>query len=296
MKKLSLLITGANGFVGRRACEYFMREEYDVLGFIRKPVSEAERVKGIKYVVGGVADYDALLKVTGGIDAIINLAAAKSDEKDSYETNVLGASNLIKASEINKVKSIIHMSTLSAKIPNRGLYGETKLEAEGVFLKSKVPTVILRPSIIYGDKAHGVFGSLVKATKLPVVPVIGNGETVFYPIFLDDLLCIIEMILKKGIKRTVIYDIGGKEKISLNDLIKCIAESERKRVYLLHIPVPIGLLIAHILSPFFYKAPITKSNILGSTQNVEVQMGKIYREINIKPRPLKAGLYEIFRG
>lgn len=113
--QMQVLVTGASGFIGKRVVQYLYDNGYTVRALVRTKSSFAANVPR-EVVVGNMKDFDSLVAATEGVYSVVHLAAAKSDESDSYETNVEGARHLVKACEINDVKSIINISTSSTKI------------------------------------------------------------------------------------------------------------------------------------------------------------------------------------
>lgn len=244
---------------------------------------------------GDVLNADSLMRAMAGVDAVVHLAAAKNDEKDIEEINVGGARNLAEAAKTNYVKRIVNISTQSAKLEKAGLYGSTKLAAEEVLQTSGVPVVTLRPSLVYGDEMSGVFGTIVRYSNLPVVPVIGRGDAHFRPIHRDDLAQIIVQAVEIDAIEGQIFDVGGPDSIALNDIVRGIMNTRRIRRPIAHLPAAIGLIIARALS-FLPHPPITVSNVLGSTVDVPMDMGPFARTFgNIHLRSFEQGLLDTFQ-
>lgn len=285
----TILITGANGYIGSYLVNFFLVKNFHVKAFVHTSSHNLPTNNSLTILKGDIRDPIAVKKAASKVDFIIHLAAAKSDERNSQSINIGGTQNILNQ---ERAKRIIIVSTLSAKLPNPGLYGKTKAEADKISLKYK-NAIILRPSIVYSNDLKGVFGSIVKATNLPFVPVFGSGETIFAPILLDDLAKAIAILLDAKKINHKIYDIGGNQKIMFKDLIKQIAFLHQKKVVLLHLPAKLGLLIAKLFS-FLPKPPITKSNILGSNQNVEMDIKTFQNEFNFIPSDLNANLKNIF--
>ena len=296
--KSYLLITGANGFVGKNAVSYFLEKDYRIRALVRKNNNAFGRHPNLDVFQGDIKDYSSLLNATYGIDFVIHLAAAKSDESDSYEVNVLGTENLIKACRVNGVKCVVNISTISAKIKHKGLYAKTKDKAEQVVANGGVPFVTLRPSIIYGDTENGILGTLVRFSRLPLVPVIGSGEQVFAPIHVKDVVKAIEMAFSRLELWGTVYDVGGPDKITFNELINKIGTTinGKKRVRKIHIPVFVGYIVAKLLKVMLKKPPITVSNVLGSSQEADVQTKNFFRDFGFIPMGLNAGLNLVLRN
>lgn len=288
--KEKILITGASGFIGLQTTLYFLEKGIEVVALVRKNTIGVEH-PNLQVVKGDMRDISSLKLALKGVLGVVHLAGAKSDENDSFEVNVTGAKNLVEAGKAEDVKFIINISTASTKIKQKGLYGETKNQADKIFLESGIPTTILKPSVVYGDLKNGVFGSIYKFTKLPFTPIFGDGECLFRPIYVGDLAHIIYLSCFNQILRGKTYDIGGPDLVSFNSLVYLIGEKIlEKKALVIHIPKRAGLALATLLSYIFSKPPITKSNILGSTQSVEMDFDTYSKDFNFKPISIYEGL------
>lgn len=287
-----ILITGASGFIGRAAVKHFLEAGYNVRAFVRRKKGILQTHKNLEIVEGDIRRENDVLQSVKGCDAVIHLAAAKSDEPESYATNILGAKNLIAACRAQNVQRIINVSTASVKLRTKGAYGATKLAADTLFMKSGLAVTTLRASIIYGNMQEAVFGSLTRFAALPVTPVIGNGRCVFRPLYLEDFLFMLEKTLNTKKTEGRIYDVGGTESISLNLLVQRIAKEilQKENVRIVHIPVSIGMVIAFFARICMKHPPLTRSNILGSTQSVHLDVVPYFKDIELVPHSLTEGL------
>jgi NADH dehydrogenase len=242
--------------------------------------------------MGDMRDLPSLVSAAKGITGIVHLAALKVDEKDSVAVNIRGAENLIQAARENKVRYLINISSSATKLPKKGLYAETKIAADRVIEGSGIPYTTLKPSIVYGDTTSGVFGSLAKFAKLPIVPVVGNGACIFWPIHVDDLAEIIVRTLSRTHMRGHAYDVGGPQALSINDMLRKISRElwGKKRAILVHIPAWFGLFVAKVLKRISATPAITESNVLGSTQDVPWDIEGVYRVVEYTPTPFDTGL------
>ena len=81
------------------------------------------RNERVRYYVGDVLDFDALLKATRGIEYVFHAAALKQVPSceffplEAVRTNVLGSANVVEASERNGVTSLVMLSTDKAVYP-----------------------------------------------------------------------------------------------------------------------------------------------------------------------------------
>lgn len=293
--KYRILITGASGFIGRHALLYYVKKNWDVVALVRKKgVYEHEKFKEVEFVVGDVTKKSTLDKATKDVDFVVHFAGLKSDENESYKVNVVGTRNLIQSAKKNKVKKVINISTLSAKLSKKGVYGQTKLQADKEFINSRVIYTILRPSIVYAKEREGVFGSISRYVNYPFIPVFGDGKTVFYPIYVEDLVKSTEISLLSKRTDRKIYDVGGPNKVSFDELILNVSKFMGKKVRILHIPISVGILAGKIFSKLTNRPPITVSNVLGSTQDVEVDLTRFFSDFKFTPRSLTEGFFKVF--
>jgi NADH dehydrogenase len=189
---------------------------------------------------------------------------------------------------------IVHVSTQSAKLKRKGTYALTKEAADKVFLESGFPVTILRSSLVYGDAESGAFGSLVKFAKLPVIPVMGPGTATHWPIHADDLARAIEVAALRPQTRGQIYDVGGADSATTNELLDLIGKTQGRARPKVHIPLGVGLLAATVFS-VLPKPPFTRSNVLGSNEQVYMDVERFFREFGFTPRRLADGLSDVLR-
>jgi nucleoside-diphosphate-sugar epimerase len=233
--KGKILVTGARGFIGSVVFRYLQSRGYEVealAGDIRASLPSA--------------------------DIIIHCAGRKNDEPDSYSVNVEGAHNILTSGA-----KIINISTAAARLPKRGVYGDTKAQADEV-LKDHVT---LRFSLVYGN--GGILKTLVKWTNLPIVPFYGNA--IFKPLYVEDAAKVIEDAIgwQPGV-----YDIGGPDGMTLRDLVHVVARIFHHKD-VLTIPIP----------RFVASLQLTQSNLLGAEQTLTFT--------NSYGRPLMEGLNDI---
>jgi NADH dehydrogenase len=291
----TVLVTGAAGFIGKDVVARLLESGRVVRAMVRSPgptpFPAHDRLHTVR---ADMRDGASLAAAVDGVDAVVHLAAAKSDEADSDDVNVEGARRLISACEGAGVARLINISTQSAKLPRKGTYGRTKSEADRIFHGSGLDVTTLRPSIVYGEEKSGVFGTVLGfIEKLPVVPILGDGRWISAPVYLGDLSDAIIACLENDATIGRIYDIGGPDPVSFDDLIaRLSAELGRSRPTL-HIPFSISLLAARALAALLSNPPITVSNVLGSNQDTGIDIGPARRDFGFDPIGLDEGIRRV---
>ncbi len=177
----TVLITGANGFVGSHLVDVALERGFEVTACIRQE-SSLRFIKGYGIDIVRV-DYlntvslsEQLKGSSKKYDLVIHCAGV-TEAKDSNEFtlgNVEPTKNLIECLDENhllkKNGKLIYYSSLAARGPRiYGVdkdtpitaYGRSKLEAEELVKNSRIPYLIIRPTAVYGPRDKAFF-ELVK--------------------------------------------------------------------------------------------------------------------------------------
>ncbi|MFA5828077.1 MAG: Gfo/Idh/MocA family oxidoreductase [Candidatus Shapirobacteria bacterium] len=295
MIKSKICVIGANGFIGQHLVNYLAGSGYEVVALIRRGSLPGFDLKGsLKVDYADVLDLGSLKKAIPQKSIVVNLAVNGYHPTLSYEVNVKGLENIIKAGKERQIAKLIHFSTQATKIKRKGVYSKTKLLADEIVKRSGIKYSILRPSLVYGEGEKGLVGKIMKLmSSLPVVPVFGDGETQVYSVYVKDLCKYVEWLFANGDGK--IYDAGSVKPISYNYFYKLLMSHKGKKVTLLHIPVWVGIVAGRVFEFLKMKnPPFYIDNVLGSTQEIICDSRPIIRESGIKTVGIKEGLAIVF--
>lgn len=289
---MKILVTGATGYIGRRLAP-LLAERHAVRCLVR----DAARAKALlppsaELIAGDMTDLESLKAAALGVDAVVHLAALKSDERDIVAVNVGGARNLAEACRSAGVARVINVGSQAARMARRGDYGNTKAESDSILNSSGLEVTTLLPSVVYGPQDPGVFGKLARvASTAPVVPVIGDGRARYQPVHVDDLCAVIAGCLSRPKTAGKTYSVGGPEAVTLEGLIDLVAARAGKSPLKVHLPGPVAMLIANAMALVFASPPLSRSNVLGAIQSVpDADYAGIFAELGLKPRTIAEGL------
>ena len=296
-----IFITGASGFIGRNLVKYLTQvKKKKVVCFVRSRFNLPEFDNPlVKVFKGSMTDFESIRKASKGCKTVIHLAAATSekasDYRNSYDVNVTGAKNLISACRANKIKRIIYISTQSTKRKKRGVYAETKKLSDKIFLKADLDVTILKPTLVYGKDAKGLFSKILGfVEKLPIIPIIGSGNYKNQPVYVEDVCVAINSCVEN--KETVgrIYDIAGANRLGFEKFLDIIMDELNIKKKKIHIPYFLVYSGISILSLLTKKLPVTKDNLLGLIQETKINLDPAHRDFNYKPSTIREGLRKSF--
>lgn len=277
-----ILVTGATGFIGEAVVRRLLADGITVRAFARPdrrwPFEEHAR---LERAFGDMRDAASLLRAARGVDGIVHLAAVKNDDPASAAVNVDGARHLAATAP----GFLINVSTQSVRLPRKGLYASTKEEADRILEATGIPTTTLRPSLVYADRTSGVLGAITRFSRLPVIPVFGDGLAPFRPIHRDDVAEAIAIAIRRPGLRGKTYEVGGPDELSLNAIVDALSGGTGK----LHLPVWLGLAAAHLCA-ILPRPPVTVSNVLGGAQGVPMDLAPFVRDFGFTPRGFRACL------
>lgn len=286
-----ILVTGAGGFIGKDLVPRMLSRGFSVRAMLRpgaeSPFPPQER---LQIVHADLYDGDTLVPVVRDCAAVVHLAAAKADERESEDVNVGGARRLVRACQLVDCRRLINISTQSTKISRKGTYARTKRAADEVFHGSGLDVTSLLPSVVYGEMKGGVFGTILQfLQKAPIVLVLGDGKWISAPVYIGDVCAAVIACLEVPGTAGNAYDIGGPDLVSFDELIDRIGAAIGRCPPKLHVPFTIALWVARAVARL-PKAPITVSNVLGSNQDTRIDIGPARRDFGFDPLGLDAGL------
>lgn len=237
----TILITGANGFIGSRLAELAEQRGFTVRTLTRSDWSGRPAVLHSQRYFGTLPN-DLPGAAFKDVNAVIHCAAAlESDERVARAVNVVGTLALARLAAAAGVKEFVFLSTQSAKATAVSVYGRTKFAAEEAL--KKVPgihSIILRPGLVCGDGSRGLFQRMCgMVQKLPILPLLGGGKAPVQPIALDDLCEAILRCVERGDEFAgATLHLGAADGLPLAEFLQQIALARHgRRKIAIHIPL-----------------------------------------------------------
>jgi uncharacterized protein YbjT (DUF2867 family) len=222
---MNILLTGANGFIGRYLLAGLQAAGHHVVPAVRYPAETDRLLPAARSIK---VDFNRDIRPSDwsprliGIDAVINCAGILQGRPgQSIEAiHATAPKALFTACRQAGVKRVIQISAISAEHSAGTAYASTKREADNFLAASDLDWVILRPSLVYAEGAYGGTALFRALAALPfLIPVIGRGDQAFQPIHIDDLTATILAILERPAIRRVAVDPVGPETLTMRRIL-----------------------------------------------------------------------------
>lgn len=274
---MTVLVTGASGFIGRHLCAELVKVGHSVRGLVRKIPVRKHQITGVEYIRGvDIADAVTFTdEMFQNVDAIIHLVGIIQENKRKGQTfqriHVEGTRTLVaEAMRAGFDGRLIYMSAIGSSQSAPSEYSRTKYQAERIIAGSKLPYTIFRPSLVIG--ADGEFveqmqdlvlhGGLPIKAPFPFIPVPGSGFNLFQPVWADQLCECVTKSLGMAPTLNQTYEIGGATQLSFNEILKGFARSlgkPKKRLF--HAPIPLLFVAAAVMEKILPKPPVTRDQL-----------------------------------
>jgi nucleoside-diphosphate-sugar epimerase len=199
------LVTGGQGFIGSHLCGRLLAAGHRVR-VLARPGSDAGNLAGLEvdYVRGDLTAGD-LTAAVAGVDWVFHLAGALKGfgPEPLLRVNRDGTRRLVQAVQAAApgLRRFILVSSLAAAGPSPGglaprlesdppcpltWYGQSKLAAEQEVLAAHLPSVILRPPVVFGPRDKDVF-TYFQIARRGLLPIPGRAERHYSLIYAPDL-------------------------------------------------------------------------------------------------------------
>ena len=223
-----IVITGANGFVGKNLRNFLHKNKINVLGISRK--NFRKHASEVKIISTNILDPKLQTKLKN-YDALVHLIGiGRQSPKSTFkEINLNLTKNVIKACKNAGIKKIIFISGLGVSKSNQSDYFVSKYMAEREIMNSGLDYTIFRASYIMGKTDH-LTKILSIQIKKGIIVIPGSGKYRLQPIFvLDVAKIILEAVLEKKFSKKIL-DLAGPQKISFEDFVNLFAKNTKIKI------------------------------------------------------------------
>ncbi len=309
MKKELMLVTGANGYVGKEIVEQLSRLGVPVRAMVRdrNKAADLAALPGVEIAVADLTDKESLRAAVAGVYGIFHIGAiyrqAGLPEHVFTDINVDGTRNLFDAAIEAGVKRLIHCSTggVLGHIANPpgndrspynpgDMYQRSKLDGEKLAMEyyrsGKMNGVVIRPAMVYGpaDTRHQKLFKMIARKRFFYV---GKGDKFVHFVDVRDLARAFLLAMEKEDINAQIYHIPGERAVPLTQFVNFVADYLGVPRPTLRLPVKpiqwLGSLCELVCTPFRIHPPLYRRRVDFYTKNRHFDGSKAATELGYVP-------------
>jgi len=228
VKRIKIVITGANGFVAKNLRKYLSEKNIDLISISQNDFKEYGNESKIvsknydeKIIINKIKNSDALIHLVG---------IGKQSTTIDYEMiNVEFTKYIVSLAKKAKIKKIIYNSGLGVSSKTTVGYFISKYKAEKIIINSGLNYTIFRPSYIVGkDDLFTKF--LKKQIKIKTIEIPGSGNYSIQPISIHDVVKIIFQSINEIKFKNKIIDLVGPDYLTFEQYVKLFSKGTKTKI------------------------------------------------------------------
>ncbi|MDW8046860.1 MAG: NAD-dependent epimerase/dehydratase family protein [Chloroflexota bacterium] len=295
---MRILVAGGTGFIGSAIVRRLAGAGHAVTVLSRRP---RPRLAAVEHLAGDVTDRSTFRGKLAGFDVLVDAAQFPNSPIENPKkgwtferVDLGGTKNLVDEAREAGVHHYIDLSGVGAAPNARYHWFRCKWEEEQYIAASGLGYTVFRPSWVYGPGDNSLNRFLSFARFLPFVPVVGNGKMRVNPVFVEDVAAHVQAAVERG-PQNAVFEIGGPEVLTMDDVIRTALRVAGKRRFLLHQPVPLMKAVAAV-AQFLPGRPLTPDAIDFITQDAVADIGPLRATFGLELTPLVRALETYLRG
>jgi uncharacterized protein YbjT (DUF2867 family) len=214
-RSMTVLVCGANGFIGRALCAQLEAGGHRVLRGVRQAAGECD----VEIDFAKDTDPDAWLARLKGVDVVINAVGILADQRGATLDAVHRAAPcaLFTACCRAGVRRVIQISALGVE---RGdtRYFASKYAADRFLQTLPIDFRIVRPALVYGtDGASARFFRMLASLPVQVLPAGGHQQ--LRPVHVDDLAEVVARCVDAPAAGGPVIEVVGSDEVEYREML-----------------------------------------------------------------------------
>lgn len=254
-----ILVSGGTGLVGSAITDELLRrsERVAVLGRSAEHI-RARFGDAVEAREGDVRDPATLGAAMQGIETVVNAVQFPGSPIENRgkgftfeEIDLKGTRHQVDAAKQAGVRRFVYISGAGASKDADKHWFRCKWEAEDYVQRTFAAEgggewVIIRPTWVYGPDDVSLNRFLGFGKLLPFIPMFGDGKQEMQPVFIDDVGRVGADAATKPEAANMLFELGGPDRMSMNEVVRTALEVQGKKRALLHQPVGLGKLLGSL--------------------------------------------------
>lgn len=289
-----VLVTGGEGFLGSHLIPRLLSRGHVVRATFRDSDGPGRRTAPrIDWRPVDLSQRGACAGLAEGCDVVVHLAGlfAASGKLTLARVHGTGTRYLVEEADRARVRRLVYVSVLGARPGDADYYG-TKFDAETVIVASRVASIILRPSVIYGPGDSFTSTILRLLRRLPAFPLPGGGRFRLQPLAVEDMVDALTQCVERDDLDGREFDVAGPERLAFAEIVRQVAETAGVRRPMLPLPERVVLSAAGWVHRFGLPAPFTPEQlaIFATGSVLSGDSNPLLEVFHVKPLPFRDAL------
>ena len=263
-----ILITGANGHLGRRLIAR-LRGNCDVVAVVRSDRAAAMLADcGVEVRLVDYRDREALEAVAVGCEAAVHLAGIiKETAGNRYVDAHEGTARAL--SGLDGIRHVVYLSVVGAARDSPNACLASKAAAETLLLSGGARTRVLRVPMVLGE---GDYASLAlgRRASAPVSFTFRAGSFE-QPVYAGDVVDAIVALIERA-DAPELMELAGPERVTRRELTRRASRVLGRRALLISLPIAVGRMLAAMFEGMSANPPVTRAmlDVLDHDDDVDV--------------------------
>lgn len=292
----TVTVFGGTGFLGSAIVRALSARGYAVRVATRHPLPQAP-ADGVMHVTADVSNESSVRRAVHGAFAIVNAVSLYVEKRGLTfaGVHVDGARTVARCAREAGAERIVHVSGLGSDPRSPSAYVRARARGEEAVREAFPDAVVLRPSVMFG-RDDSFLSAIEMATRFPVVPLFGRGDTRLQPVYVADVATAAATVIADPQTPPRELELGGAETLTYREIVAAVAAHLGRRRRLLPLPFAAWKALAAGAS-LLPSPPLTRNQvILMETDNVVTGRTPTFADLGIQPASLRAMLPECLPG
>jgi len=266
-----MVVTGANGLVGRALVQRLLERGERIRLFVRRePPPEIREHPLVDVVIGDLGDPGSVAKGLANATTVFHCGAAMFGRWPEHVSGTIeGTRNVVSSCLTYGVEKLVYVSSLSVlhnsalagtvvsessplepHPDERGAYSRAKLEAEALIrtaaAEKALPAVILRPGHIWTEAGPLLSPAVgIRAGRLLVM--LGDPRLLLPVVHVDDVVRALLLAAEADVAPGTVFHLVDDDPITREELSRLYREAREPDLRIVHVPISVATLAASLL-------------------------------------------------
>ncbi|MCP4604704.1 MAG: SDR family oxidoreductase [Proteobacteria bacterium] len=292
-----ILVTGASGYIGGRLVPELLARGYSVRIMVRgNRLAYQERWPAAEVVVADALDKDKLVKALEGIHCAYYLIhSLLLGPRDFESADIKAAATFRSVAKMQGIGQIVYLGGLGDCQTSKSRHLRSRARVAEELSDGEVPVTILRAAIIIGSgsASYEIIRHLVSRVRFSLIPHWARNRC--QPVGVGDVVKYLVGVMETPTANGRSFDIGGKDILTYERMLKIFAEILNKKIYFVTAPfsaMKFYSYIASLVTPV--PARITASLMEGLKDEVVCRNDEISHLIPFEPLTYREAIVRAF--